>query len=154
MKGKVWLEVLFLTDAVLKEACTTNSYEDAHTWRYCDRKIRAGIYTRIPLMQRLAYPICKEFLGCYLNHCAIPSCMQYLMWMHNLLNLLCSGPKTCISHGHKSGLCARRLSISHHMEFSWSWILSATWGWAILQQDDAVSAFTVIFIPDHGCASS
>jgi hypothetical protein len=30
MKGKVWLEVLFLTDAVLKEACTTNSYEDAH----------------------------------------------------------------------------------------------------------------------------
>jgi len=30
VKGKVWLEVLFLTDGVLKEVCTTNSYEDAH----------------------------------------------------------------------------------------------------------------------------
>jgi len=43
-----------------------NPLEDVHRWGYCNifgGGIAPQIQTRVPLMHKTAYPICKEFLG-------------------------------------------------------------------------------------------
>jgi hypothetical protein len=81
-------------------------------------------------------------LRCCLHH-HTTACCTYLSNMN--LRVLFTRQKMCKSHGGKSGLYARCLSMCHCMIVSWSWTL---WASTIMQQDDAIMEiiYTEVFL--------